>query len=98
VFNAHHIVDGGTVFKNSCALGCKGKCLGRSMLYRRLVHSQVPNDKLSGLGSALMNAPKPIQPKKGCYSSTDSDNSYTFRVERIQRQIDEEICAREDQS
>jgi hypothetical protein len=24
VFNAHYAVDGGTVFKNACALGCEG--------------------------------------------------------------------------
>jgi hypothetical protein len=36
--------------------------------------------------------------RQGQYWATGSDNYYTFRVKRIQRQIDEEICAHDDQS
>jgi len=39
-----------------------------------------------------------IQPKECCCRCTDSDNNYTFRVERIQGQIDEPICAHDEQS
>src|SRR5215467_7028198 len=39
-----------------------------------------------------------IQPKECCCRCTDSDNNYTFRVKRIQGQIDEPICARDEQS
>jgi hypothetical protein len=39
-----------------------------------------------------------IQPKECCCRCTESDNNYTFRVERIQRQIDEPICAHDEQS
>jgi hypothetical protein len=44
-----------------------------------------------------LDQPKPIQPKKGCYSSTGSDNYYSFGVERIQGQIDEAICSDDNQ-
>jgi hypothetical protein len=53
----------------------------------------------------LSNAPpyspasdQEIQPKECCCRCTESDNNYTFRVERIQRQIDEPICAHGEQS
>jgi hypothetical protein len=39
-----------------------------------------------------------IQPKECCCRCTESDNNYTFRVKRIQGQIDEPICAHDDQS
>ena len=39
-----------------------------------------------------------IQPKECCCRCTGSDNNYTFRVERIQWQIDEPICAHDEQS
>ena len=39
-----------------------------------------------------------IQPQECCGRCTESDNNYTFRVERIQGQIDEPICAHDDQS
>ena len=39
-----------------------------------------------------------IQPQECCGRCTESDNDYTFRVERIQGQIDEPICAHDDQS
>jgi len=39
-----------------------------------------------------------IQPKECCCRCTGSDNNYTFRVKRIQWQIDEPICAHDEQS
>jgi hypothetical protein len=39
-----------------------------------------------------------IQPKECYCRCTGGDKYYAFRVERIQGQIDEEICAHDDQS
>ena len=39
-----------------------------------------------------------IQPKECCCRRTGSDNNYTFRVKRMQWQIDEPICAHDEQS
>jgi hypothetical protein len=39
-----------------------------------------------------------IQSKECCHRCTGSDKYYTLRVKRTQRQIDEEICAQDDQS
>jgi hypothetical protein len=42
--------------------------------------------------------PGVIQSKKDCYSGTGSDNYRSFRVGRIQGQIDKAICADDSQS